>query len=506
MAGKLGKFQMMGFQGWRGSVTKDNHISAIYQSMPQKASQLMVRLLAYQNGGKLASFVNSLPTKEFESDDEYTWDIIGSARRSIPLIEARTIDGTVIASADADNVGANTEPFYLVFGEDWFADGEVIVGNLNEIYPMRILGDPKIEGTNAVYCVELMGGNTDGIPAERLLAGERFTIEYAPVEKELSRRVGDIRFVTPVSMRNEFSRVRIQHKVPGSMLNKKLAMSIPMVKRDANGKMQKDTSNYWMHYVEWELELQFQEYKDNLVMFGRSNRNKNGEYMNIGKSGNVIKMGAGLLEQMEVANTYYYNHFSLKLLERALYDISVSKLGMGERTFVIKTGERGAALFHKAANDMLSGWTQFIYDNNSTKIVQRTSSELHSNALSYGYQITEYKAPNNVTVRVEVDPWYDDEVRNKIQHPLGGPAMSYRFDIMDIGTMDQPNIFKCKIKGQEDIRGYQWGLRNPFTGQLGNPHMSFDEDSAIFHRYAALGVCVLDPTRTLSLIPAVLQG
>lgn len=371
---------------------------------------------------------------------------------------------------------------------------------------MRILGDPKIEGTNAVYCVELMGGNTDGIPVERLLAGERFTIEYAPVEKELSRRVGDIRFVTPVQMRNEFSRVRIQHKVPGSMLNKKLAMSIPMVKRDASGKMVKDTSNVWMHYVEWELELQFQEYKDNLIMFGRSNRNRNGEYMNIGKSGNVIKMGAGLLEQMEVANTYYYNHFSLKLLEKALYDISVSKLGMGERTFVIKTGERGAALFHKAANDMLSGWTQFVVDNSSVKVVQRTNSELHSNALSFGYQITEYKAPNGVTVRVEADPWYDDPVRNKIEHPLGGPAMSYRFDIMDIGTMDQPNIFKCKIKGQEDIRGYQWGLRNPFTGQMGNPYMSFDEDSAIFHRYAALGVCVLDPTRTLSLIPAVLQG
>lgn len=120
MAGKLGKFQMMGFQGWRGSVTKDNHISAIYQSMPQKASQLMVRLLACQNGGKLASFVNSLPTKEFESDDEYTWDIIGSARRSIPLIEARTIDGVVVKDGDS-NVGANTEPFYLVFGEDWFA-------------------------------------------------------------------------------------------------------------------------------------------------------------------------------------------------------------------------------------------------------------------------------------------------------------------------------------------------------------------------------------------------
>lgn len=36
-----------------------------------------------------------------------------------------------------------------------------------------------------------MGGNTTGIPAERLLAGERFSIDFAPVEKELSRKVGD---------------------------------------------------------------------------------------------------------------------------------------------------------------------------------------------------------------------------------------------------------------------------------------------------------------------------
>lgn len=32
------------------------------------------------------------------------------------------------------------------------------------------------------------------------------------------------------------------------------------------------------------------------------------------------------------------------------------------------------------------------------------------------------------------------------------------------------------------------------------------EDSAVIHRMATLGVCVLDPTRTMSLIPAILQG
>jgi hypothetical protein len=41
----------------------------------------------------------------------------------------------------------------------------------------------------------------------------------------------------------------------------------------------------------------------------------------------------------------------------------------------------------------------------------------------------------------------------------GRPAFSARFDIFDIGTMDQPNIFKVAVKGQEgDMTSYQWGL------------------------------------------------
>jgi hypothetical protein len=77
---------------------------------------------------------------------------------------------------------------------------------------------------------------------------------------------------------------------------------------------------------------------------------------------------------------------------------------------------------------------------------------------------------------------------------------------MYIGSKEEPNIYKCKIKGDNEMRSYQWGLRNPFTGQMGNPYMSFDEDSAVIHKMATLGVLVLDPTRSISLIPAVLQG
>ena len=284
MAGKLGKFQMVGFQHWKG-LTKENHLGSIFQLAPQKATNLMVQLLAYYRGKTLDTFLNQFPIREFEDDNEYYWDVIGSSRRNIPLIEARNENGTLVTS-DSGMVGANTAPFYLVFAEDWFADGEYIVGNLNEVYQFRILGDARLEGTNAVYKVELAGGNLEGVPSERLLAGERFSVEAAFVEKELSRKVGDVRFTSPVSMRNEWSTVRIQHKVPGSMLNKKLAVGIPVV--DKGGA--KSVKTMWMHYVDYEVETQFADYKNNAIAWGRSNRNANGEYLNIGKSGNVIEL------------------------------------------------------------------------------------------------------------------------------------------------------------------------------------------------------------------------
>lgn len=506
MAGKLGKFQMLGFQHWKGT-TKENHLGQIFQLAPQKATNLMVQLLAYYRGKTLDTFLNQFPTREFDDDNEYYWDVIGSSRRNIPLVEARDEDGEVVVKDRVKgNVGAGYAPFYLVFPEDWFADGEVLWGNYNEAYPLRVLGDAKFEGTNAVYKVEVFGANSKGVPAERLLAGERFSIGYAPVERSFSRKVGDIRFSSPVSMRNEWSTIRIHHKVGGSMLNKKLAVGIPITKETEGGKLVKDTTNMWMHYVDYELELQFSEAKNNVLAWGVSNRNQNGEYLNFGKSGEVIKTGAGLFEQMEVANTMYYNNFSLKLIEDALYELSASKLDFNDRYFVIKTGERGAIQFHKEVLKTVSGWTQFVLDNSSIGVVQKTQSKLHENALSAGFQFVEYKAPNGVRVKIDVDPMYDDPVRNKVLHPNGGVAYSYRYDILYIGTMDQPNIFKCAIKGQTEYRGYEWGLRNPFTGQMGNPYMSHDEDSATFHRMATLGICVLDPTRTMSIIPAILQG
>lgn len=116
----------------------------------------MVQLLAFKRGKTLNTFLSQYPTKTFADDSEYTWDVIGSNRRNIPLLEARDengaivdIDETASGKHSDDMVGVGTVPFYLVFKEDWFADQETIFGN-DRNYQFKILGDPKFEGTNAV--------------------------------------------------------------------------------------------------------------------------------------------------------------------------------------------------------------------------------------------------------------------------------------------------------------------------------------------------------------------
>lgn len=500
--GKLGKFQMQEFDSW-GKTSKLNHINSAFLGQPQTLDKLMVQLMAFRYRKTLNTFLSQYQTKYFESDDEYTWNVIGSITKNLPLIEARTIDGVPVTTSTTQNLGINGEPFYVVFDEDLFADHAIIVGELNELYPLRILGDGIREGNLTKYKVIVTGGIIGGMPAEQLLPGKRFSKEYATVEREFSRKVDDITFSSPIQMRNEFSTIRMQHKVSGALINKKVAFGIPIY-NDNGSVVYKDM---WMHYEQWVLEQQWDDAKNKLLAYGRSTRNKNGEYLDIGKSGEVVRAGAGLFQQMEVNNTSFYNDFSLKEIESALYELCAANLNYNERTFVLKTGERGAAQFSKAVLDTVSGWMPITINGDAVGMVKKTNSVLHENALSAGFQFTEYLAPNNVKLRVEVDPMYDDPIRNKITHPDGGVAQSYRYDIFDIGSPTQPNIFKVGVKGQEgDITGYQWGMRNPYTGKMGNEFMSHDEDSATIHKQTTTGICVLDPTRTMSIIPSILRG
>ena len=510
MAGQLGKFTMQHFTEWAPKVTKQTHISSIFGTKTQKVNGVMVELLAAKYGKTLDTMLSSLPVKEFENGEEYIWDVVGSTEHLEALVECRDQDGVVVTSSTTDNVGAGTQPFYLVFDNPWFFKGETIEGNLGNRYPLRVLDDPKEEGTRYVYKVETTAGITDGVPAERLLPGELFSYGAAFVEGGLSRKVGGIRHAIPVTMRNEWSHIRIHHKVSGDMMDDKLAISMPL--RDDRGNIRQVGS--WMLNVDFELEKTFRDYKNYAWAWGRSNRNKNGEYTNIGVSGDAIRTGSGLYEQMENGgNTVYYNDFSLKVIEKALYDLFGGRTDFNERSVILSTGELGGALFQKAALADGSGWkAAFDFNGDNLGLMKKTTNAAApwGGAISVATpQVTEYIAPMGIKITLDIDQSKDNINQSgyKLIHPLGGPVSSYIFDILDMGSSVTPNIQKCKIKGHPDEwRGYEAGMRNPFTGAWNNDCMSNDEDAAIIHKMADSGIVVWDPTRTMRIMPDILEA
>jgi len=500
----IAKYVMTKGKHWSGLTTR-NHLGAIYQSRPQVASKITGVLLQSAGIKNLDTIMSKFPVKYIDDEGDFIWKLAGAHERNIPLIRAE-FDGAAVTSSTA-NVGAGRQEIDLFFPEKHFTDVHVIAGNKPDLYQYRILGEPEQTGASEFkYTVEVWGGSDtfDGVPGSELLAGEKFSIEGAPVERTMSIKGADINFSSPFVLKNTISQLRLEHTMPGNMINYKdnsndiFFANIETV--DSAGKLHKST--VWQQEVMWRFEQHISRLKAYTTMFGKSNRSEDGEFLNTGKSGFKIEAGSGIREQMDVSNVVLYNNFSLKVLEDMLHNLSEGKLDFNERNFVLRTGERGAAQFSRAVDADGTAWNKVTAQNPAT--IQGVSSELHSNALKGGYQFTEYEFANSIKVAIEVDPMYDDKVRNKIMHPQGGVAESYRYDILYMGSMEEPNIQKVEVKGMSDIRDYQAGFRNPFTGQVGGGNMGRMEDSATLTAYCQLGAMVKDPSRTASLVPSML--
>jgi len=494
---KISPFQMTEAQSWAG-LTTTNHLGAIYQAAPQVASKVMSQIHQTNFGLNLDTYLNKFSPIYLDTDDDFTWELIGTAKKNIPVVEAR-VSGTAITAADEP--GKNFTEFEIVFPEQWFSDENIIVGERNEKYPVQIQADPTPEGSNWVYRVKLITGDPDlFFPYDELTAGKRFSKEWSLVEQTLSKKGGGINFTSPFKMRNAFSMIRMQHTVPGNMINRPMATKW-QVSDSESGALK--TYSTWTQYEDYQFDNQFRLEQLRLLMYSTANKKDDGSYANIGKSGHIKKQGAGIRQQMEASNTNYYNTFSIQLLLDVLMDLSEGKLPGDQREFVLHTGERGAVQFHLALQDFAQLFTPL---RNESRMYSASGANGVKMPLGYGGQFIEYMGPQGIKVNLFVDSIYDDRERHKIYHSDGGVAESYRYDIMDVGTSSgEPNIRKIYVKGNEDGMGYEPGLRNPFSPSGERNIMAHSTDGYTCHRWAIAGAMVKDPSRTAQLIPSVLQ-
>lgn len=484
---QLSFLQMYDAKDWSG-LTTSNHLGSIFQSKPQKASQLVTAIHDTNFGMNLDSYLSKLGAKSMPTDDDFTWELIGSAKKNIPLVEAR-VAGVAITAVSQP--GINGTQFELVFPEKWFTDEDLIVGHKNEKYPIKIIAPPVQEGSNWVYSVIALKSDNDFfVDPDELAPGKRFSKDWSPVEMTGSKKGGGINFTSPFGMRNSFSMVRMQHTTMGNMINRPFAT----VFKNSQGKVFK----VWTQYEDYQFEEQFKRAKNRLLMFSTTTRGSDGVYRVKGKSGYEIKQGAGVRQQMEASGTHYYSTFSIDLFTDILMDLSEGRLPADQRKFVAGTGERGSTQFHKSIEDKTT-----LYTPNRTedRFYKAGSQVPHSMGMGYGGQFVEYKAPNNITIAINVDSIYDDRERNKEYHPTsGGTLESYRYDIMDVGTTEgEANLQKLYVEGSEDIMGYEPGLRDPFSSS-GNRIMANSTDGYTVHRATVCGVMQKDPSRSTSLI------
>jgi hypothetical protein len=498
---KLSNLQTTNSKSWGGMTTK-NHLANIWKVAPQVATSMIGKMLAQSYGTSLDTMLSELPVKTLESDDDFTWKLMGHSDTNVALVEAR-FQGSTVTATDV-NVGQGGADFELVFSTRRFSETELIVGEKNEQYPIQIQEEYQ-EGTNTVYRCTVWGSaaNLTGIPGEELVSGKLFSSEYAPVEESFSIRGSELNFTSPSTFRNTFTRIRKQYTVPGNMVNRKVVGSFEFL--DKNGTKQSMTT--WLQYQAFEFEQQIMQDKNRAMYFGRTTLDVEGNISNDGKSGQGIRAGYGLREQMEVSNTHFYTKFTYDLITNILTELAEGKLGMDERKFVLRTGERGATLVHKAVRQEASGWSP-LFDEDAQK---KVSSKLHPNSRQYGFQYTEFIAPNNIYVRVEVDPMYSDPIRNKIQAPnnghfFGGLAEAYRMDIFDIGTADgEPNMQKVISSADPEITGYINGMRDPYSPSGAQPKQIVTSvDGFEVHKMCTFAVMLRDPSRTASLIPSIL--
>ena len=135
-------------------------------------------------------------------------------------------------------------------------------------------------------------------------------------------------------MRNHLSLMRMNYDITGSAYSTVMTVAL---KDPKSGK----TSYLWATYQEWKALREWYKRQERMLVYMKSNVNKDGTCNLHGTNGRSVYIGAGLLEQIAPSNRRSYTKLTAELLEDFLFDLSYNCLGTNERKFVALTGEMG---------------------------------------------------------------------------------------------------------------------------------------------------------------------
>lgn len=498
MSVKISKMQILDPSYW-GKLTREEHLGWMGMQDPQWISKFIDRIYEVNYGAdNIVSFIDRFPVRYLDDDTPFRWALQGSEERNIALAKATmTIAGAQITDADRAGLGFST--FFMWFNEDFFSVTSVMVGHHPEKYSVRVMKEAQPIGEYYVYeCQLVTGDNTKFIDAAEVAAGTLWSEEFGLIEQTGSIRGNEVKHASHFIMENTFSMISKNYEVPGNMIRKGKVAPLAFKFIDQDGKEQ--TS--WLSKLEWDFLVQFRRDKARLLLGGKSTKTAEGGYSLKGETGNTVKAGFGLYEQMEGGNLLFYNDFSLKALTDFAMDISVGKVAEDKRQLVLSTGEYGAYQLHKALAER-GGEIAWLRSGHNFASVGDGKMKLSEG------QFVEYEFVNGIKFKLMIDPMKDDPIRNKIRDPRGGFASSYIYDIWDFGTTSgQPNIQRVAVKGDEEIYAFVPGMRDGFNAynNLSSPRaVSSLKDGYSVRKMFQGAIQVNNILKTGRIIPSILR-
>ncbi len=475
---------------YRGLVT-DNHIQALYMQKPQLISNVINEIYRVNLGNAMKEFINKFPVKEVEQENGfYTWMLQGQHEKNFSLIRAEDTGGTEISTG---NVGGSRERFYLIFDTDFADVNDVLLGEVEDYH--YIIMAKESEGSEYKFLVELVTDDINlSVPAEELAGGLRFSKDYNLQPSTLSSRGTKPSFTSPFSMQNRMSMMRMEYEVPGNMINK--GSNEPL---EFGFKMDGKVEKVWINYQDMVADYQFDQQFARMQLYGKKNWTAANQYLNKDENSKFnIESGSGFFEQIAPGNIHYYNTYDIDWHVEMLVDMGVGKLERGKRAITIGTGEFGAIEIHKQIQSK-SSWSTV---QNNINILRKTSAgNLGSeNTFAFGGQFAEYEYVNGVKLRVEIIPFFDDDIRFKTRHPEGkGLVESHRMIAFDYGG--EAGIYRTKPKNADEIWRYIPGLRDPYSpGGRGASGMTASKvDGYTIMKANWGGMMIEDPTKIVDL-------
>jgi hypothetical protein len=476
---------------WSG-LTTETQIFNMFGSNPVMLNDVLDNIYDVNLSLDLDRFIDQFPVLEIERDAPFEWMLNSqSAFKSIPIVQY--YDSTM--AAQPTNPGIANSTFYVEFVDRIFEAIDVIGTGYTEKekYQLRITGDPKPNGSNWVYPVELMTGDpTLFMDTALLSAGNKYVKMGAYVEKTLSGRgSSSLSFSSPFRMQNVCSMIKKEYAVPGNMIDQKENAPLGFYFVDASGKRHMT----WIGKLDYDFLVDFKRMKAMTCVWGISNKTAQNTYVNKGESGYHITAGAGLYQQIAPSNVHYYNTLDLDVVSAILMSLSVGKLPEDSRKFVFGSGEYGLLQLHKVIETK-----SVSYGPN------RTESRITGKGFDMGYsgQFKRYAFINGIEIECMLIPFLDDVSLCDVAHPDGGILSSYEYLILDFGTQQgKPNIQKVQVKGVVDLFGYLPGMRDPFTpGGGAKPKMQVSKvDGYEVVRQSTVGLKVHNPMRIARMIP-----